>query len=519
MEEAEAISERESSPEPKRRSRKRETQMPPPPKEAAEEPEGPSTRRTRSQAAPEWTTKEALVLVNEIAAIEGDWLKALSSYQKWKIVVEHCNAMDVRRNLFQCRGKWNSLLTDYNLIKQWGCKARQGSDPYWSLDRERRKQFGLPENFDDELFKAIDEYVRSQADEMDSDPETDPDADAELLEVIARLGSKRKKRYISVLEVEGEPLQGAAEGLSQGTYAEENPQLYYPEEGDAEEMPGLDYPEEEEGPGEEIPVEEMHQPQLSTEEKQVRCWIEEKNEGAAVKVEEENNMEEAHVEEKNEAAVEEEEAHNENPVEEEEDIQEKETIHAPIVEEEAHHEIPAQEELGIHEKETNEAAVLQVEAPRESLVEEEGVQRVNVKNGEVGGGQQEMCVEEQNGDDSYGSESIPSGEVEVEGEKNGDEKSKSALGEQRPHKRGRKPKALVEEEKMVEQVYEHAKLMIAIAETKYPTPPPEPGFGDDAAVEAAKTEFVRRQADQLIASLGKILSILEQYPYLVQKYS
>ncbi|KAF5748062.1 hypothetical protein HS088_TW04G00010 [Tripterygium wilfordii] len=52
-----------------------------------------SRRRTRSQAAPDWKVHDSLILVNEMAAIEVDCSKALSSYQKWKIIAENCTAL------------------------------------------------------------------------------------------------------------------------------------------------------------------------------------------------------------------------------------------------------------------------------------------------------------------------------------------------------------------------------------------------------------------------------------------
>lgn len=155
---------------------------------------GAAAPRTRSQVAPDWSTKEALILVNEIAAVEGDCMKALSSYQKWKIVVENCTALDVGRTLNQCKRKWNSLLADYDQIKQWDSNSNSKTNPrinvdsYWSLQSEKRKEFGLPHNFDEELFKGIDDYVRAQKDQLDTDPDTDPEGEADLLDVIAKLG-------------------------------------------------------------------------------------------------------------------------------------------------------------------------------------------------------------------------------------------------------------------------------------------------------------------------------------------
>ncbi|KAJ8765908.1 hypothetical protein K2173_020424 [Erythroxylum novogranatense] len=166
----------------------------------------PSGRRTRSQVAPEWTTKEAMVLVNEIATVERDCLKVLSSYQKWKIVVGNCTAMEVRRTLHQCRRKWNSLLAEYSQISQWEL-SKSKTYSFWGLETESRREFGLPEGFDLELFRAMDEYVKGKKDHGDTDPDTDPEAEADFLDVISKLGSKRHKRESAPSEIHKEEIQ------------------------------------------------------------------------------------------------------------------------------------------------------------------------------------------------------------------------------------------------------------------------------------------------------------------------
>lgn len=178
----------------------------------------PSAPRTRSQVAPNWTTSESLVLVNVIAAVGREYSRALSSHQKWKIVVQNCIAMDVGRPLTQCRRKWNSLLAEYNTIKQRNCNS--GVDSYWSLPAERRVELGLPENLDQELFKSIDDYVKSQKDDLESDPDTDPEAEADLLDVIAKLGSKKQKRHLK-------PLEARAGEKFRKCRTAENPRMIY----------------------------------------------------------------------------------------------------------------------------------------------------------------------------------------------------------------------------------------------------------------------------------------------------
>ncbi|KAK4277060.1 hypothetical protein QN277_015115 [Acacia crassicarpa] len=153
------------------------------------------SRCTRSRAAPDWTLTESLTLVNEIAAVEADCSSALSSYQQWKIIAQNCAVLDVGRGLNQCRMKWHSLLAEYSKIKAWQSKSPRKS--YWSLESERAKKFGLPENFDHELFKAVDDLVKARNERSGTDPVSDLEAETEELDDDAteKTGSKRKRRW------------------------------------------------------------------------------------------------------------------------------------------------------------------------------------------------------------------------------------------------------------------------------------------------------------------------------------
>ncbi|KAK7260753.1 hypothetical protein RIF29_27050 [Crotalaria pallida] len=174
------------------------------------------TRRTRFQAAPDWSLTESLILVNEIAAVEADCSKALSSYQQWNIIAGNCAALDVGRNLGQCRRKWDSLLSEYNKIRGWESKhARGGGASYWSLKSERVKKHGLPENFDCELFKAIDELVKAREERGEVELQSDPESGNEALDVTVEIGSKRKRR-----------------GSKSERYRDEKPRKYLSEEQD-----------------------------------------------------------------------------------------------------------------------------------------------------------------------------------------------------------------------------------------------------------------------------------------------
>lgn len=144
------------------------------------------SRRTRSQVAPDWSATDTLILVNEIAAVEADCLTALSTYQKWKIIAETCTALGVARNSYQCRRKWDSLLIGYNQIKQWELQSRGAS--YSSLDSHKKNEFGLPANFDGELFRAVDNLVRARGNQSDTDPDNDPESRFEMPDIVQELG-------------------------------------------------------------------------------------------------------------------------------------------------------------------------------------------------------------------------------------------------------------------------------------------------------------------------------------------
>ncbi|KAL8247319.1 hypothetical protein R6Q59_008535 [Mikania micrantha] len=123
--------------------------------------DGVGALRTRSKVAPDWTVEESLILVNEVSAVEADCGHTLASFQKWKIIVENCNALGVNRNLNQCRRKWDSLLSDYKKIKQSGSKKA---------------------SFNSELFIVIERYVRDYEGGCDTDPdsESEPAPEPEL---------------------------------------------------------------------------------------------------------------------------------------------------------------------------------------------------------------------------------------------------------------------------------------------------------------------------------------------------
>ncbi|XP_045811274.1 golgin IMH1 [Trifolium pratense] len=135
---------------------------------------GAGNRRTRSQAAPEWAVTESLILVNEIAAVEADCSVEFSSYQQWDIISGNCAALEVDRNLAQCRRKWRSLLAEYDDVR----KGRKSS------------------NLDPELFDAIGRVVKGREERGEIDRESDAEIGDEDLDATVEIetGSKRKRQ-------------------------------------------------------------------------------------------------------------------------------------------------------------------------------------------------------------------------------------------------------------------------------------------------------------------------------------
>lgn len=137
------------------------------------------SRRTRSQAAPDWTVQESAILINEINAVESEWGGTLPSFQKWQQIVENCNALEVNRTLNQCKRKWDALLNEYKRLKNEGDVG------------------GANGSLDIEVFRAIDRCVKAKGKKsdshgtaaeievetvaevqsvMDTDPDSDPEA-------------------------------------------------------------------------------------------------------------------------------------------------------------------------------------------------------------------------------------------------------------------------------------------------------------------------------------------------------
>ncbi|KMZ60581.1 hypothetical protein ZOSMA_58G00370 [Zostera marina] len=129
------------------------------------------SRFTRSQIIPDWSLHEKLTLVLEIDAVDDEHGSTISSHQKWNIISNHLIALNICRNSTQCRGKWDSLLSEHRAIKDWESRSRyqtastsrsNGGDSYWCLESDKRKDLKLPIEFDRELFGLIEGFINKE---------------------------------------------------------------------------------------------------------------------------------------------------------------------------------------------------------------------------------------------------------------------------------------------------------------------------------------------------------------------
>ncbi|XP_073050991.1 uncharacterized protein [Primulina eburnea] len=160
------------------------------------------SHRTRSKAAPDWSAEESLILINEINAIESEWGAALPSYQKWKQIVDNCNSLDVNRNLNQCRRKWDELFSDYRRVKNGsGGNGSLHGELFDAIDQcvsAKGKRSGGDEVVDEgidglEAAKLVEDEEEEEQAVMDTDPDSDPEAQGRVTKFF-ETGSKKQNR-------------------------------------------------------------------------------------------------------------------------------------------------------------------------------------------------------------------------------------------------------------------------------------------------------------------------------------
>ncbi|XP_062110859.1 trihelix transcription factor ASR3 [Humulus lupulus] len=119
----------------------------------------------RAPRLPRWTRQEILVLIQGKRVAESKVRRirtagaAFGSGQvepKWASVSSYCRMHGVNRGPVQCRKRWSNLAGDYKKIKEWELQRKDGSDSFWAMRNDLRRERKLPGFFDKEVFDILD---------------------------------------------------------------------------------------------------------------------------------------------------------------------------------------------------------------------------------------------------------------------------------------------------------------------------------------------------------------------------
>ncbi|KAL6011772.1 hypothetical protein ACLOJK_002237 [Asimina triloba] len=124
----------------------------------------------RPPRLPRWTRQEILVLIQGKRVVESRVRRvgraanqssdgsapSATVEPKWASVAAYCRRHGVNRGPVQCRKRWSNLAVDFKKIKEWESKATDGSDSFWIMRSDVRRQKKLPGFFDREVYEILD---------------------------------------------------------------------------------------------------------------------------------------------------------------------------------------------------------------------------------------------------------------------------------------------------------------------------------------------------------------------------
>ncbi|KAJ4720319.1 trihelix transcription factor ASR3-like [Melia azedarach] len=114
---------------------------------------------------PRWTRQEILVLIQGKRVAENRVRRgraagmAFGSGQvepKWASVSSYCKRHGVNRGPVQCRKRWSNLAGDFKKIKEWESNVRDGTESFWVMRNDLRRERKLPGFFDREVYDILD---------------------------------------------------------------------------------------------------------------------------------------------------------------------------------------------------------------------------------------------------------------------------------------------------------------------------------------------------------------------------
>ena len=120
---------------------------------------------SRAPRLPRWTRQEILVLIQGKRVAESKVRRirtagaAFGSGQvepKWASVSSYCRMHGVNRGPVQCRKRWSNLAGDYKKIKEWELQRKDGSESFWAMRNDLRRERKLPGFFDKEVYDILE---------------------------------------------------------------------------------------------------------------------------------------------------------------------------------------------------------------------------------------------------------------------------------------------------------------------------------------------------------------------------
>ncbi|XP_041014344.1 trihelix transcription factor ASR3-like [Juglans microcarpa x Juglans regia] len=113
---------------------------------------------------PRWTRQEILVLIQgkRVAETRGSGRSAGLPFgsglvePKWASVSSYCKRHGVNRGPIQCRKRWSNLAGDYKKIREWESQAKEGTESYWVMRNDLRRDRKLPGFFDKEVYDILE---------------------------------------------------------------------------------------------------------------------------------------------------------------------------------------------------------------------------------------------------------------------------------------------------------------------------------------------------------------------------
>ncbi|KAH9539444.1 hypothetical protein CY35_15G057700 [Sphagnum magellanicum] len=117
--------------------------------------------KKRSRSAP-WSVSEMLTLIDakkeerercHSYKIQGVKLPAA---EKWRIVATHMETKSMERSGSQCQDKWENMMKDYKVVREWQFVGGGGAKNYFrDMTNKERKDASLPPQMDEIVFSNL----------------------------------------------------------------------------------------------------------------------------------------------------------------------------------------------------------------------------------------------------------------------------------------------------------------------------------------------------------------------------